>query len=200
MAKNLRIRCGIPGGINRPFDSRGNMVYTPEEVAEINRIDNRRRVSGAELSALMGLIAAGNVLVSTAPELYDHAEHIGKLAQLKRLVTTYRHLMVDLNMHLDITQMNTIAGNMANAHISLSSNPVPPMVNIRLEDLLHICNRAMEQCDLCCTCTRDQSKDCLLRRAFDQVPGCKDTAKKYARKDATSCPYRGMEMEVETDD
>ena len=200
MAKNLRIRCGIPGGINRPFDSRGNMVYTPDEVAEINRIDSRRRVSGAELSAIMGLIAAGNVLVSTAPELYDHAEHIGKQSQLKRLVTTYRHLMVDLNMHLDITQMNTIAGNMANAHISLSSNPVPPMVNIRLEDLLHICNRAMEQCDLCCTCTRDQSKDCLLRRAFDQVPGCKDTAKKYARKDATSCPYRGMEMEVETDD
>lgn len=114
------------------------MIYTPEEVAEINSIDNRRRVSGAELSAIMGLIAAGNVLVSTAPDLYDHAEHI--------------------------------------------------------------CNRAMEQCDLCCTCTRDQSKDCLLRRAFDQVPGCKENAKKYARKDATSCPYRGMEMEVETDD
>lgn len=200
MAKNMRIRCGTAGGINRPIDARGNMVYTADEVAEINRIDNRRRASGAELEAMMGAIAAGNILIAVAPMLYDHASHVGKVPQLKRLVTTFRRLMVTLNMHLDITQMNTIVGNMADAHLTVSSNPVQPYVNIRLEDLLHICNRAMEQCDLCCTCTREQSKDCSLRHAFDQVPGCKQAAKEQARKDAGSCPYRGMEMEVDEDE
>ena len=62
---------------------------------------------------------------------------------------------------------------------------------------MHICNRAMEYCDFCCTCTRDQSKDCALRKALDLVPGVKEQGKEYARKDATRCPYRGMEMEVE---
>jgi hypothetical protein len=36
-----------------------------------------------------------------------------------------------------------------------------------------------------------------LRKALDLVPGVKEQGKEYARKDATRCPYRGMEMEVE---
>ena len=41
------------------------------------------------------------------------------------------------------------------------------------------------------------NKVCKLRKALELVPGVKEQGKEYARKDATRCPYRGMEMEAE---
>lgn len=198
MAKNFRINLGTAGTIpGMPYDAKGNVIYTPEQVDEINREQNRRRISGREMECMTSLITAGNLIIQTAPVLMDHAHHIGKRTNLKRLVTQMRRLFQDLNMAVEVRQMGAICGQMENAHITVSADYVPGWVNIRLDDLLHICNRAMEQCDMCCTCTREQSKDCVLRRALELVPGVKDQGKEYARKDATRCPYRGMEMEVE---
>lgn len=194
MSKQFRIQ--TPGGCpGRPIDGRGKAIYTMDEVDRINRVDGRRRVTGAEMEAMMGMIAAGNMILSCAPTLYEHAAVAGCSPTLKRLATQFRNLMVKLNMRIDVRQMGAIASQMADATITISANPVPAMVNIRLDDLLHICNRAMEQCDFVCTCTREESKQCQLRRALEVVPGAKEAAKEIARKDAGRCPYRGMEME-----
>lgn len=200
MAKNFRINLGSAGPApGMPIDAKGNVIYTPDQVDAINRQQNRRRVTGPEMEAMTALIAAGNILIQTAPVLFDHAKHVGKLPQLKRLVTTYRRLMTKLNMAVEVRQMGAICGQFENARICVSAEPVARYVNIRQEDLLHICNRAMEQCDFLCTCTREESKQCELRRALELVPGVKDQGKQYARMDATRCPYRGMEMEEEDD-
>lgn len=199
MAKNFRIHDpGARSDMGRPVDARGNAVYTQEEVDHINAVGNRRRVTGTEMEALMGMIAAGNMITQCAAMLTAHAAHVGSAVTMKRLVTQLRNLIVRLNMQVETRQMGAIASQMADANITISANPRPAMVNICLDDLLHICNRAMEQCDFCCTCTREQSKDCDLRRAFDLVPGAKQAAKDSARKNPDKCPYRGMEMEVES--
>lgn len=198
MAKNFRISLGAAGpALGMPMDAKGNVIYTPEQVAAINQEQGRRRISGAEMEAMVAMISAGNMMIQAAPVLFDHAAHIGKQPQLKRLVTQFRRLMTKLNMAVEVRQMGAICGQFENAKISVSAEPVPRYVNIRQEDLLHICNRAMEQCDFCCTCTREQSKDCKLRKALELVPGVKEQGKEYARKDATRCPYRGMEMELD---
>lgn len=198
MAKNFRISLGAAGPVaGLPYDAKGNVVYTAEQVVRINQEQNRRKVSGAEMEAMVSAVTAGNILIQAAPVLYEHAAHIGKQPQLKRLVTQYRRLMTKLNMAVEVRQMSAICGQVENAKISVSAEPVARYVNIRQDDLLHICNRAMEQCDFCCTCTREQSKDCKLRRALELVPGVKEQGKEYARKDATRCPYRGMEMVIE---
>lgn len=201
MAKNFRIRLGAAGPVpGMPHDARGNVVYTPEQVEIINREQNRRTITGREMECMMGLVTAGNLIIQCAPVLMDHAQHIGKRANLKRLVTQMRRLFQALNMAVEVRQMGAICGQMENAHITVSADYVSGWVNIRLDDLLHICNRAMEYCDFCCTCTREQSKDCQLRKALELVPGVKEQGKEYARKDATRCPYRGMEMEVDGDE
>lgn len=201
MAKNFRISLGAAGPVpGMPHDTKGNVIYTPEQVEIINREQNRRTISGREMECMMGLITAGNLIIQCAPVLMDHAHHIGKRANLKRLVTQMRRLFQALNMAVEVRQMGAICGQMENAHITVSADYVPGWVNIRLDDLLHICNRAMEMCDMMCTCTRDESKHCVLRQALELVPGVKQQGKEYARKDATRCPYRGMEMEVAFDD
>lgn len=198
MAKNFRISLGAAGIVpNMPHDTKGNIIYTQEQVETLNRTQNRRPISGREMECMQGLITAGNLIIQCAPVLFDHAEHIGKRANLKRLVTQMRRLFKQLNMSVEVRQMGAICGQIENAHITVSADYVPGWVNIRLDDLLHICNRAMEQCDMVCTCTREESKACQLRRALELVPGVKDQGKQYARMDATRCPYRGMEMEME---
>lgn len=198
MAKNFRISPGAGGPCpGMPIDPKGNHIYTAEQVELLNREQNRRQISGAEMEAMMGMVTGGNLMLAYAPVLYEHAKHCGKLPQLKRLITTMRNLMKTLNMHVSVRQMGSICSQMENAHITVSADYVPGYVNIRLDDLLHIYNRAMEQCDMLCTCTREESKACQLRRALELVPGVKEQGKQYARTDATRCPYRGMEMEVE---
>lgn len=197
MAKNFRIHDpGARSDMTRPVDARGNAIYTDEEVRKIDEMGARRHITGAEMEAMMGLIAAGNMLTQCAMMISDHAAHIGAAVTLERLVTQTRNLIVRLNMHVETRQMGAIAGQMADANVTISATPRPAMVNICIDDLLHICNRAMEQCDFCCTCTRDESKQCELRKAFDLVPGARQAAKENARKDANRCPYRGMEMDI----
>lgn len=198
MAKNFRIH--DPGGRtdpNRPVDLNGNAVYTPEEVDRINEAAGRQRISGEEQEAMIGLLAASKLMNLCGPILLDHAAYAGKKTQLKRLNTQFRRLMVALSQKIETRQMGAIANQLTDVNITVSANYVPAMVNIKLDDLCHICNRAMEMCDMCCTCTRDQSKDCVLRQALELVPGVKQQGKEYARKDATRCPYRGMEMKVD---
>ena len=198
MSKNFRISLGAAGIVpGMPHDTKGNVIYTQEQVDAINREQNRRSISGREMECMQGMITAGNLIIQCAPVLLDHAAHIGKRANLKRLVTQMRRLFQQLNMSVEVRQMGAICGQVENAHISVNADYKSGWINIKLDDMLHICNRAMEYCDFCCTCTREQSKECQLRKALELVPGVKDQGKEYARKDATKCPYRGLEMEVE---
>lgn len=200
MAKNFRIQDqGAGTDPHRPMDARGNAVYTAEEVERINREGNRVRISGEEQEGMIGLLAASKLINLCGPIVLEHAKFVGKHSNLKRLNTQFRKLLIALSNRIDTRQMGAIANQMTDVNITVSASYVPAMVNIKLDDLIHICNRAMEYCDFCCTCTRDQSKDCALRKALDLVPGVKEQGKEYARKDATRCPYRGMEMEVDGD-
>ena len=196
MAKNFRISLGAAGPVvGMPLDTKGNVIYTTEQVEQINAMQNRRRITGHEMECMQALITAGNLIINVYGDLLEHAAHIGKRANLKRLVTQMRRLFTALNMAVDVRQMGAIVGQIQNMHITVSSDYVPGWVNIKLDDLLHICNRAMEFCDMCCTRTREESKQCELRRALELVPGVKEQGKEIARKDATKCPYRGLEME-----
>lgn len=50
MAKNFRISLGAAGpAAGLPYDAKGNVVYTPDQVERINTEQNRRRVNGAEM-------------------------------------------------------------------------------------------------------------------------------------------------------
>lgn len=197
MAKNFRIR-GNPGNdLKRSMDGRGRLIYTEEEIRAINEAQGRHRISGEEAEGMMALIAATNILTPCVDTLADHARRSACLKWLRMGKTLIRKAVVMMNGKLDVRQMNAIASQMIDATISVSANPLPPMINIALEDMLHICNRALETCEMVCSCTREESKHCRLRAALDCVPGAKEQAKERARADASKCPYKGIEMEVE---
>lgn len=195
MAKQFRMK-HMGDHITMPIDARGNVVYSEKEVDRINQAFNRIRISGNEMEQMIGLISAGNMFRQCAKDLESLAEYAGARTLLKRVSTSIKTAAVRMANCVEARQMGAIISQTDNARLTISAEYVPAMVNICLDDLLHICNRAMEQCDFCCTCTREQSKDCDLRRAFDLVPGAKQAAKDNARRNPDKCPYRGMEMDI----
>ena len=196
MAKQFRMK-HLGDHITMPIDARGNVIYTAEEVDRINRECNRIRLNGNEMENMIGLIAAGNLFRQCAKELEKIAEHSGTKTLLKRVCTSIKTAAVRMNNHVEARQLGAIIAQTDHAKITVSADYVPAMVNVKLDDLLGLCNAAMGQCSWSCTCTRDESKECYLRKVFDTVPGVKDQAKENARRDATRCPYRGMEMELD---
>ena len=146
---------------------------------------------------MIGLISAGNLFRQCAKELEKVAEHAGARRLLRQVRSTIKTVAVRMNNHVEARQLGAIIAQTDRAKLTVSAEYTPAMVNIKLDDLLTLCNAAMEQCSWSCTCTRDESKDCFLRKVLEIVPGVKETGKENARKDATRCPYRGLEMEVE---
>lgn len=200
MAKSFRIREGgthIPGV---PTDAKGNMIFTQNQVDAIDREENRIRITGREQEAMMALIAAGNLFTQGVPLLEDLARHAGVLPRIRQSLTLMRKAIVAMNMHIATRQMGAIASQMADSTITISAAPVPAKINIPLDDLIHICNRAMEACEMMCPCTRDESKACRLRAALDLVPGCKQAAKEIARRHSDRCPYRDVQMEIDEEE
>ena len=196
MAKQFRMK-HMGDHITMPIDARGNVVYTAEEVEKINREFNRIRLNGNEMEQMIGLISAGNLFRQCAKELEKVAEHAGARRLLRQVRSTIKTVAVRMNNHVEARQLGAIIAQTDRAKLTVSAEYTPAMVNIKLDDLLTLCNAAMEQCSWSCTCTRDESKDCFLRKVLEIVPGVKETGKENARKDATRCPYRGLEMEVE---
>jgi len=197
MAKSFRIRetgSHIPG---MPSDTKGNMIFTPQQVEAIDREENRIRISGSEQEAMMAMIAAGNLFTQAVPMLEALARHAGVLPRLRQSLTIMRKSIIAMNMHIATRQMGAIASQMADSTITISANASAAHVNIPLEDLLHICNRATENCGLMCPATRDESKACHLRAALDLVPGCKEASKEIARRYSDRCPYRDVQMEID---
>lgn len=197
MAKSFRIRetgSHYPG---QPADTKGNMIFTPQQVDAIDREQNRIRISGSEQEAMMAMIAAGNMVTQAVPMLEELARHAGVLPRVRQALTNLRKSIIAMNMHIATRQMGAIASQMADSTITISANASAAHVNIPLEDLLHICNRATETCAFSCMVTRDESKVCRLRHALDLVPGCKEASKEIARRYSDRCPYRDVQMELE---
>lgn len=196
MAKSFRIRENGSHYPGQPSDTKGNMIFSPQQVEAIDLEQNRIRISGSEQEAMMAMIAAGNMFTQAVPMLEGLARHAGVLPRIRQSLTLMRKAIIAMNMHIATRQMGAIASQMADSTITISANAAPARVNIPLEDLLHICNRATENCGLMCPASRDESKVCRLRHALDLVPGCKEAAKEIARRYSDRCPYRDVQMDI----
>jgi hypothetical protein len=95
---------------------------------------------------------------------------------------------------VSIGQVRTLNANTNQVTVTVSSARVPGCINIDADDLTHIANRALEACSMYCSCTRDESKHCRLRKALENVPSA---SVEGMGTDPTRCPYAGVQMEVD---
>ena len=162
----------------------------------MDRDEERVRLSNTQLEALLVLSGFYQVMRDAIVRLKPYAKRTGTGKMLPAAVGMIGKMLSDMLRKVSAHQLRTLKANTNQVSVSISSGKVPAMVNIDLEDLQHIANRALETCEMVCTASREESKTCRLRRAFEQVPGARDGL----RTDESKCPYACAELEVLADE
>ena len=173
-------------------------MYDEKILAKLDEEQGRRRLNNAEVDMLIALKVGTNLIMQAYEDvLQPFAQYAGADRRLKQAIALLCNANQLIADKISVAQLITIANNTDNNSISLSSMPTqkPGNVNIDWSALCHIVNRALETCEMTCTCDSLQSRDCVLRRAFEQVPSLALEAKVQAKKNRRSCPYRMLEME-----
>lgn len=169
---------------------------TKQGRAQMDADEGRIRMPNSGLEAMVTLQAASYAAQRAAETIKPFIRKTGVGKMLKAQVMGMRKSIGEILTKVSCSQNRTLQANNQLVSITVSSGRVPAMVNIDVEDLTHICNRALEMCAFSCACTREESKECRLRQAYEQVCSASVEA---VREDPTKCPYAGLSLEVESD-
>ena len=162
-------------------------VYTDAEIDMLDREQNRRRLSGAELDGLI-LMESGLIAFETGAK--DCARYMRERKQAGRIMPCLAQMhkaVDDMSNHIAGRQFITLHNNCHHVALTISSLPVNQCVNLRQDHVNRIVSAALNNCAATCTLTREQSKCCELRRALETVPGLKEAAR--GQMDLGGCPY-----------
>lgn len=173
------------------------MAYDEKELALQDEQKGRRRLNNAEVDMMIALKVGINFILQAYEDvLQPFAQYAGADRRMKQAIALLCNANRMMSDKIAGAQLITIANNTDDNSVSLSSMPKqkPGCINIDWQALCHIVNRALESCEMTCTCDLIQSKQCDLRRAFEQVPSLALAARVQAKKDKTSCPYMMLEL------
>lgn len=169
---------------------------TKEGRAQLDRDEGRERLNNSGIESLVALQACDTVGQKAYASIDKFVKKTGAGKMLKAQIAGMRKSLRDIMSKVSVSQIRTLQANTQLVNITVTSSRVPAMVNIDVEDLTHICNRALEMCAFSCACTREESKECRLRQALEQVAS---SCVEAVRSDPTKCPYAGTSFEAELD-
>lgn len=172
--------------------------YDEQLLAKLDQEQARKRLNNAEVEMLIACKVCLHLLIQAHEDvLQPFAAYSGADRRLKSAITMLNNACQQMSDKVSSAQLITIANNANDATITLSAAPLEHQgwVNISWRALAHIVNRALESCEMCCSCDYLQSRDCALRKAFEQVPSMLPIAREAAKQDKRSCPYRRMILE-----
>lgn len=164
---------------------------------ELNRTQGRVRLKGGELDKLVMAQVGLRALEDGTDGLEDYAKARNQWRKLRPALKLMSNVLADLTDHIDARQFITVYNNFNAVNITVSALPVTQFTNIRQEDLSELVTAASLNCAATCLKTREESKRCRLRKAFESIPGLKKIAKQSAIG-LGECPY--MTMGEMTDD
>ena len=166
-------------------------AMTDEQMELLDQQEGRRRITGTEMDALI-MLNVSRVLMHTAmDDLRPFLKEHGYLTRLAPLMGQFDKACKTMTDHVKRKQCKSIEANYNGVTVTVSSLPMkqPQWTNVEQSVLNRIVNQASRMCAMDCTCTREQSKRCELRRAFDNVPGMKEAAKVGLFSGDDACPY-----------
>lgn len=173
--------------------------YDADKLRKIDQEQGRRQLNSAEVEAMVAISVARQLAEDAYTVLRNHAKLAGATRRLNMAIPMLRNANKLMSGMVAGKQLLTISNNANDVEVILSAQPMPGKINVDRNTMMHICNRAMEYCDLMCSCTREESKKCRLRAALSNVPGVKAAARANS-SDPERCPYADLVMEVEEDD
>ena len=165
----------------------------------MDRDDGRLRIPNSGLEALVVLQAAAKTAERASQTVAPFVRKTGAGKMLRAHIGgAARHFgcvcLSYMMCKISAAQNLSLQNNTKLVEITVTSQRMPAMINVSIDDMLSICDQALELCELTCECSREQSKACPLRRALDTIP-CEIGS--GAWEDAGKCPYRGLRVRWE---
>lgn len=165
--------------------------------AQLDADEGRVKLYNDQFEAMVVARGCLVMLRGTLEQLMPFAKATGTGKMLAAGVGLVRRCIEQMMCKVSSAQCQTMDANTRGVTVTVSSVKVPGMVNIAQSDLTMITDRALEACEMYCTANCQESKECPLRKALEQVPmlgGAKRTAS------VEDCPYKGVRLEVEEDE
>lgn len=150
--------------------------YDLKKLREIDEEQGREHLTGTEIDCVIALGVARQMVTDANEGLKRFGRNKGFLAASRTAETKLRRSMETIRDGISSEQLIMVANNINDCDIVISSNPVlglKQMINVDRVQLAHIITQASRVCSLTCSCTREESKACTLRHAFDVMPGVK---------------------------
>lgn len=182
------LRAANPGTRDRYFDK--------AQLAQLDRDQGRTPLNARQQQHVMYL-STGRWLVEEAfLGLEDFLRKAGAWRRIRIAMPLIRNALQLVADHMCCNQLLSMANNLEGMTVTLSASPITNpdsgCLNVRYNAINAICGQALHACDLCAK-TRAQSRDCPVRKAFDQVPALQLAARQIDMG-AEACPYQGLEV------
>lgn len=162
------------------------LVATARELKARDEYEGKVRISGNEMNAVQRLVAGVSMVVSAVSQMprvikrakaYRLYAYVGGLIKMTKVITD----------NLPAHQMRSLATNLDNAEVVITSNPAPYKLALEYPSIYALAEAAIKNCSIDCMCTEKESRKCLLRKALEEIPGVQDsTMDEY---DANHCPF-----------
>lgn len=158
---------------------------------QLDRDEGRVRAPGSVMEAVVVLHAAATVAEQAVESIQPFIRKNGCGKMLKAHVAGLRKSLREITAKISYGQNRTLMANTQLASITVTSKPVPGFVNIDLEDLECLTRRSLEACSMFCRCSKEQSRECRLREAYEHVTSAHVT--ENGREGL--CPYAGLTVD-----
>lgn len=176
-------------------------TITREEAERTNRAEGRKRLNGTQLDNVIGLIVAKRLGDRCSAELESIMKECGSWKDYRAGVRFMQSAIHKTTPKINIEQVAQMANNTANCVTTLSTDKTmlpKTYVGMELRDIVAIADQALNYCAITCQCDALQSRDCLLRKAFDNIPGLKDNDQGGWHLNDNECPYKMQSASTST--
>ena len=168
------------------------------DLAKADEIEGRRRLNAGELQAMLYLAVGRYLLEEGFDRLGGFVREAGAHRRLASAIPMVHNAVQPCANRMSCAQLIAMADNLEQMTVTMSATPIGAeggCLNIRYNALDALCGQALHACDLCAK-TRDQSRDCPVRKAFDQIPVLQLAARQIDMG-AEACPYQGLAVPVD---
>lgn len=165
--------------------------------AQLDADEGRVRLQNDQMESMIVLRGCLVIMRKAAEILKPFTRKTGKGRMLAAAMGLMYKETAGMMSKVSAAQCATMDANTRGVTVSVSSVKIPAYVNIAHDDLLMITDRALEACEMYCTADCQQSKSCLLRKAFEQVPMLGELRRGAGAQD---CPYMGVRLDGGSED
>lgn len=168
--------------------------YDKAALAKVDKDQGRVRLNSSQHQSMLYLITGRWLLEEGFETLKSFMKDAGAYHRVASALPMIHNAIQKCTDHISSDQLISMANNVEGMAVTLSaSHNVPGCLNVSYNVLNTLCGHALSACDLCMK-TREESKSCPVRRAYDMIPAMKLAAKQNSM-DAAQCPYIGLEVD-----